>query len=80
VSPGTNDLQGDAGHAAREPDRLQRDDVVLGGGALRVETRGVETDGGIEGVEPAYFDMVGARPQLGRLLQPRTPLNRLARR
>ena len=44
--------------------------LYSGGGALRVEARGVETDGGIEGVEPAYFDMVGARPQLGRLLQP----------
>lgn len=43
--------------------------LYSGGGALRVEARSVELDGGIEGVEPSYFDMVGARPQLGRLLQ-----------
>ena len=44
--------------------------LYSGGGALRVEARGLEIDGGIEGVEPAYFEMLGARPQIGRLLQP----------
>ena len=44
--------------------------LYSGGGALRVEARGVEIDGGIEGVDPAYFDMLGARAQVGRLLQP----------
>jgi putative ABC transport system permease protein len=43
--------------------------LYSGGGALRVEARGTEIDGGIEGVEPAYFDMLGARPQLGRVLR-----------
>jgi predicted permease len=42
--------------------------LYSGGGALRVEANGIEIDGGIEGVDPAYFDMLGARPQLGRLL------------
>jgi len=44
--------------------------LYSGGGALRVAARGVETDGGIEGMDPGYFEMVGARAQAGRLLQP----------
>jgi hypothetical protein len=54
-------------------DRLS---LYSGGGALRAEVRGVVSDGGVEGVDPEYFDLVGARPALGRLLIPADTLGR----
>src|SRR5262245_23096374 len=46
-------------------DRLS---LYSGGGALRSEVRGAAVDAGVEGVDPEYFEIVGARPALGRLL------------
>src|SRR5262245_11249963 len=54
-------------------DRLS---LYSGGGALRTEVRGAAVDAGVEGVDPEYFEIVGARPALGRLLIPSDALGR----
>jgi len=42
--------------------------LYSGGGVLRAEARGVTVDGGVASVMPEYFEMLGVRPLLGRLL------------
>lgn len=42
--------------------------MYSGGGILRLDIRGAGVDGGVEGVTPEYFDLVGVRPVVGRLI------------
>jgi len=42
--------------------------LYSGGGVLRVEARGVMADAGVEATTPAYFEMLGIQPFLGRLI------------
>lgn len=57
----------DTFHAFRSAQRsFSTLSMYSGGGLLRVETRNVSADGGVEGVTPEYFDLLGARPAAGR--------------
>jgi len=42
--------------------------MYSGGAAYRLEARGTAVDVGVEGVMPEYFDLVRARPTVGRFL------------
>ena len=42
--------------------------MYSGGGLLRIEARHATADGVVEGVSPEYFDVVGARVAVGRVL------------
>ncbi|OLC42743.1 MAG: hypothetical protein AUH43_21910 [Acidobacteria bacterium 13_1_40CM_65_14] len=42
--------------------------MYSGGGVLRAEARGVAVDGGVESMMPEYFEMLGVRPIVGRLI------------
>jgi predicted permease len=42
--------------------------LYAGGGLLRTEARGAVLDAGVEAVTPEYFDMLGVRPVIGRLI------------
>jgi predicted permease len=42
--------------------------LYSGGGVLLAEARGASVDGGVESVMPEYFEMLGIRPSIGRLI------------
>ena len=42
--------------------------MYSGGGVYRIDAHGTAIDVGVEGVTPAYFDLLGARAAAGRLL------------
>src|SRR5207247_6047029 len=42
--------------------------MYSGGGVVRLEARGTTLDQGVEGFTPEYFEMVGARAAVGRLI------------